>query len=102
MKTDLIVTLPHVARVKELGARYDMARKTWYCPDGVDLMLFTPWLPKQLRKWKSLKPAGGAARNSRRGKAATTVPKDDLRPVQTRRRARGNAEARGRKTSGGT
>ncbi|MBM3116607.1 DUF5710 domain-containing protein [Jeongeupia naejangsanensis] len=30
---------------KELGARWDPAKKKWYAPQGVDLAPFAQWLP---------------------------------------------------------
>lgn len=43
MKTYLDVPYAEKDRAKALGARFDMSRKQWYCPDGVDLMLFKRW-----------------------------------------------------------
>jgi len=45
MKTYLQVPYAEKDRAKDLGARFDMSRKQWYCPDGVDLMLFKEWVP---------------------------------------------------------
>jgi hypothetical protein len=44
MKTYLDVPYAEKNRAKDLGARFDMSRKQWYCPDGVDLMLFKEWV----------------------------------------------------------
>jgi phage/plasmid primase-like uncharacterized protein len=45
VKTYLEVPFAENDRAKEKGARFDMSRKQWYCPDGVDLMLFKRWVP---------------------------------------------------------
>jgi hypothetical protein len=44
MKTYLNVPFEHKDQAKALGARFDMSAKRWYCPDGIDLMLFKRWL----------------------------------------------------------
>ncbi len=51
LKTYLDVVRTDAQKVKELGARFDMARKQWFVPDGVDLQEFAPWLPKSITKW---------------------------------------------------
>lgn len=51
MKTYIAVPYPASHRAKALGARWDMARKSWYVPDGVDLAKFSEWLPGELRAW---------------------------------------------------
>jgi exodeoxyribonuclease VII large subunit len=45
MKTYLHVKFKHKDKVKNLGARWDPARKAWYVPDGVDLTPFLQWVP---------------------------------------------------------
>jgi hypothetical protein len=47
MKTYLLVPFAEKDRVKSLGARFDMARKQWYVPDGLDLYLFREWLNRK-------------------------------------------------------
>ncbi len=54
MKTYLNIPYPATHRAKELGARWDATKKQWYCPDGVDLMLFAEWMPTEYQKWKAL------------------------------------------------
>ena len=44
MKTYLEVPYADKDQAKAIGARFDMSRKKWYCPDGIDLMLFRKWL----------------------------------------------------------
>jgi hypothetical protein len=36
-------------QAKGLGARWDAARKKWYVPHGVDVNLFSRWLPDELK-----------------------------------------------------
>ena len=38
---------------KELGARWDNAKRQWFVPDGVDINLFEKWWPK---KWLPIHP----------------------------------------------
>lgn len=45
MKTYLDVPFEQKERAKELGARWDAARKRWFVPDGVDLFPFLHWVP---------------------------------------------------------
>lgn len=53
MKTYLEVPFHEKDAAKAKGARFDMAIKKWYCPDGVDLQNFSKWLPKNFqRAWK--------------------------------------------------
>ena len=54
MKTYLDVPYSDHYRAKALGARFDLSAKKWFCPDGVDLMLFKDWLPKSIAKWAVL------------------------------------------------
>jgi hypothetical protein len=44
-RVDLAVPYPERTAVKELGARWDGTRKTWYVPAGVDPAPFRRWLP---------------------------------------------------------
>lgn len=44
MKTFLKVPFAEKDQAKSQGARFDMASKQWYCPDGIDLFLFKRWL----------------------------------------------------------
>ena len=45
MKTYLSVPFEEKDCAKNMGARWDPARKRWYVPDGVDLTPFLPWVP---------------------------------------------------------
>ena len=51
MKTYIDVPLAASHRARALGARWDMSRKSWFVPDGVDLRLFKEWMPEALRPW---------------------------------------------------
>jgi hypothetical protein len=53
MKTYIEVPYAQKDNAKALGARWDMARKSWYVPDGVDLMKFKRWLPNDMGKYWS-------------------------------------------------
>jgi hypothetical protein len=57
MKTYLEVPFAQKDRAKALGARFDMSRKKWYCPDGVDLMKFKQWIPKDLMRNRNVADA---------------------------------------------
>ncbi len=64
MKTFIDVPITGKDRAKDLGARFDMGRKRWYVPDGIDLEQFKEWLPPELAAaWKKLKS------KKRKGKA---------------------------------
>ncbi len=54
MKTFIYVPFEEKERAKDLGARWDMSQQRWYVPDGVDLALFVRWLPKHLRRGKTI------------------------------------------------
>lgn len=54
MKTYLLVPFDEKDAAKALGARFDMATKRWYCPDGVDLALFRKWLTVDCAAWDTL------------------------------------------------
>ena len=45
---DLQVAFTDKEQVKQLGARWDVKRKVWFIPDGVDTNPFQKWLPKKL------------------------------------------------------
>lgn len=45
MKTYLAVPFKDKEKAKNLGAKFDLVRKQWYVPDGVDLAKFLRWLP---------------------------------------------------------
>ncbi len=46
MKTYLEVPFSEKDEAKSLGARFDMSRKQWYVPDGLDLWDFEKWFKK--------------------------------------------------------
>ena len=45
MKTYLQVPFGEHLTVKRMGARFDVSRKAWFVPDGLDLVPFIPWVP---------------------------------------------------------
>lgn len=49
MKIWLEVPFENVGSAKALGARFDMAKRQWYVPDGLDAMDFVKWLPDEWR-----------------------------------------------------
>jgi exodeoxyribonuclease VII large subunit len=51
MKTYLQVPFRDKDRAKSLGARYDMARKLWFVPDGIDFWCFSEWLPDDVQSF---------------------------------------------------
>ena len=44
MRTDLCVPFSESSVVKALGAKWDMSKKVWFVPDGVDLFPFLKWI----------------------------------------------------------
>lgn len=56
MKTYIEVPFAEKDKAKALGARWDMSRRSWFVPDGVDLMKFKRWLPNEIGLyWDRLK-----------------------------------------------
>lgn len=51
MRTYFVVPFEHSSKAKSLGARFDLSKKQWFCPDGVDLALFRQWLPEEIAIW---------------------------------------------------
>lgn len=45
MRTNLHVPFEERFDASRAGARWDPARKTWFCPDGIDLAGLTKWVP---------------------------------------------------------
>jgi exodeoxyribonuclease VII large subunit len=45
-RVDLVVPYVEKEDAKALGARWDVDRKVWYAPPGIDLDLFERWLPR--------------------------------------------------------
>ena len=56
MKTYLEVPFRDKDRAKFLGARYDMARKLWFVPDGLDFWCFSEWLPDDVQSFVKRHP----------------------------------------------
>lgn len=55
MKTYLDIPFNDNEKARKLGAKFDSGG--WYCPDGIDLMMFRRWLPNEIRKWARLPKA---------------------------------------------
>lgn len=66
MKTYINVPFAENARAKALGAMWDMGRKKWYVPDGVDLTPFLQWVPGI----KMSAEVAKALRSNRKGEAS--------------------------------
>ncbi len=66
VKTYLEVPFGEHYRAKALGARFDLSAKKWFCPDGVDLMLFVDWLPRSMAKWANLPGDNARKKRARR------------------------------------
>lgn len=49
-RIDLQVPFPQKEQAKALGARWDMAQKSWYIPPGLSIENFHPWLPDALKE----------------------------------------------------
>lgn len=52
MRIDLKAPFEQKDEAKALGARWDAARKTWYCLDPSDLAPFARWLGVQIQREK--------------------------------------------------
>ncbi|MGF6179797.1 hypothetical protein ABIB42_000796, partial [Massilia sp. UYP32] len=50
MRVDLLVPFSEKDDAKKLGARWDVANKVWYVPDGINAELFSRWIP-QAPQW---------------------------------------------------
>jgi hypothetical protein len=48
MRTDLEVPFQDKDRAKQLGAKWDRGRKTWFVEDLEDLSVFLRWMPEHL------------------------------------------------------
>lgn len=62
MRTDLNVPFSRKEEAKRLGARWDMGRKVWFVPDGVDLYPFlaSGFVPGvETRMTRELRRCGG-------------------------------------------
>jgi hypothetical protein len=69
VKTYIAVPFAANHRAKARGAQWDMARKSWFVPDGVDLAAFREWLPKELAAW-----FGGTKQRKRAAPVALAKP----------------------------
>lgn len=72
MRINLKTTFAEKDQVKALGARWDVARKTWYVENVEDLTPFKRWIPG-LSDWdehKAAKKAGKAGKPARKRAAA--------------------------------
>lgn len=50
MRTNLNVPFSDNHKVKRLGAKWDLARKTWYVEDVENLNPFLPWIADYLKQ----------------------------------------------------
>lgn len=50
MRTNLNVKFKDKQTVKDLGARWDAARKIWYIENVENVEPFLPWIPDHLKK----------------------------------------------------
>ena len=58
MRINLTTTFAEKDKVKALGARWDVARKTWYIEDVEDLTPFKRWIPS-IADWDEKQAAKG-------------------------------------------
>jgi len=74
------IDVPYAARhrAKALGARFDMAKRQWYVPDGLDLAAFKEWTPAGLRGWLGNLPT--RAKNARVRSGQKSLPSAGSRP----------------------
>lgn len=50
MRVNLKVPFAEKDKARALGARWDVARKTWYIEDVEDLEPFLPWMAEHLKR----------------------------------------------------
>lgn len=50
MRINLTVPFKDKDQVRRLGARWDLARRTWYVENVENLEPFLPWIPAHLKK----------------------------------------------------
>jgi hypothetical protein len=48
MRTDLVVPFEQKGLARQLGAKWDRGRKTWYVENVDDLSAFLRWMPQHL------------------------------------------------------
>ena len=64
LKTSLKVPYEANSKAKAMGARFDMSRKQWYVPDGLDLSPFLSWVPGyDVDEWIKRRPKGLRMKN---------------------------------------
>ena len=78
MRINLQTTFAEKDQVKALGARWDVARKTWYIENVEDLTPFKRWIPA-LSGWDEHKAA------KKVGKAGKPARKQSPAPAAARR-----------------
>lgn len=56
MRVDLNVPFKDKDKAQRLGARWDVAKKTWYVEDVENLEDFLPWISERLKRPTGSKP----------------------------------------------
>lgn len=56
MKTYLIVKYKDKNKVKALGAKWDLARNSWYIENVENISSFLPWISSKLKKPTTSEP----------------------------------------------
>jgi hypothetical protein len=54
IRTLLDVPFTEKDEAKALGARWDPILRRWYCPSGIDPLVFDQWLPVSLKDWEQI------------------------------------------------
>ena len=49
-RIDLLVPFSEKDAAKQLGAKWDVAKKVWYVPDGINPSAFRKWLPQTIEE----------------------------------------------------
>lgn len=73
MRINLTTTFAEKDKVKALGARWDIARKTWYIEDVEDLTPFKRWIPS-IVDWDEKQAARGPKQPRKPKKAKSSKP----------------------------
>ncbi len=75
MRINLTTTFAEKDKAKALGARWDVARKTWYIEDIEDLTPFRRWIPS-IADWDEKQAAKGSKKPRKATKQAkNSAPK---------------------------
>lgn len=53
MRINLKVPFEDKDKARAAGARWDVARKTWYVENAEDLKPFAPWISEEVQAWFS-------------------------------------------------